>query len=149
MQYECGAQPPAVTVRIGNRKCECLIPFMWCDRGTARGSIAEWFFCSMEWFVPLPRGLCSGKWPWSAFAPFFYYVGLIWTANKVSKMLATMMRDDYEKLNSSCNYCTRLWLAPHVETPLFYEIVHPKLVLSFGSSSPPLPPRPTHPPPVG
>ena len=43
------------------RKYECLIPFMRCGSGTACGSVAENFFFTMEWFVPLSQGLHSGK----------------------------------------------------------------------------------------
>ena len=57
--------------------------------------------------MPLPQGLRTRKWAWSAFLPFKKkthknYVGLLSTATEVSKMLATVMEDGYKKLNSSC-----------------------------------------------
>ena len=67
--------------KLEHRKYKCLIPFMHCGRRTVICSIADFFFCSVERFVPLLCGLRSGKWVWFAFLPKkFSYVGLISTA---------------------------------------------------------------------
>ena len=49
-----------------HRKYECLIPFKRCGSGKACSGIAD-FPRTMEQFAPLPQGLHSGKWAWSAF----------------------------------------------------------------------------------
>ena len=47
----------------------------------------------------LPQGLHNRKCVWSAFPHFFFffYVGLLSIAVEISKMLATVMKDSYEK----------------------------------------------------
>ena len=86
----------------------CLILFMWRGSRTKCGSIANFFpapwsgscRCCMASTMESGRGLHSRQ--------FLSYIRLVSTATKVSKTPATMMKDDYEILNSSCNSCMRL-----------------------------------------
>ena len=77
---------------------------MGCRSGTACG-VADFVSRTMEPVVLLPQGLRSGKWAWSEFPTIFFsssgYVELLTTATEVSQMPATVMKDNYEKLNSS------------------------------------------------
>ena len=53
-----------------HRKYECLIPL--CSAVVEQYAAAlQMFSHTMEWFVPLPQGLCSRNWVWSAFLPIF------------------------------------------------------------------------------
>ena len=69
MWYGCGAE--AVMAKIANIE-NMNVWFHSC------GEVLQWhtaalqnLFRAMEWFEPLPYGLQSGKWAWSAFPSFF------------------------------------------------------------------------------
>ena len=85
---------------------------MQCSSGTACGGIADFFLRHgaihaattgpLKWkvgVVCIPANFCCSC----------CYLGLLSTATEFSKMPATVMRNNYEKLVSSC---VRLWKAP-------------------------------------
>ena len=84
-------------------------------------ALAERHAAALALWIPLPRSWSDGAISTAAAKPpqgkvgvvcipaiFFTNVGLVSTATKVFKIPATVMKDDYETLNSSCSSCMRL-----------------------------------------
>ena len=92
-------------------KYECLIPLMGCGSGMACSCIVE---CLPHHGVIHAEAAQPPQWKMgvvcipaksSFVCSLFFcccYVGLLSTATEASKMTATIMKDNYEKLNSSC-----------------------------------------------
>ena len=118
VQFGCSVEAVAVMAKLASIQ-NMNVWFHWWGVVAEWHAAALWNVChTMEWFMLKLHSLHNGKWVWSAFLPnlpsfvhyffFFCYVGLLSTATEASKMTATIMKDNYEKLNSSC---MRLWKA--------------------------------------
>ena len=112
IQYRCDVEAAAGTSKIANIE-DTNVWFHSYGAVVEQDATALQIFSTLELFMLLPHCLNDGKLAWSAFPPFCLFLLLHWTllstAAKVSKMPATVMKDNYIKLNSSC---MRLWLAP-------------------------------------
>ena len=90
--------------------------------------------------MPLPQGLRRGKWAWSAFPPIFL-LNFLDSCQQLPKFLRAGNRDEGQLRKIELELYEVV--IDTVFRPLFYGIVQPKALLSFGSFSQfPFPPPP-------
>ena len=116
-----------------HRKYKCLIPFMRCSSTTARGSVAEFFsapwsnscHCCRAFAVESGRGLHSCQ---------FLLLLLHWTLINSYRSFQDAGSYDELQLRKTELKLYEVVIGT-VFRPLFYSIVQPKTLLSFGSCS--------------
>ena len=116
-----------------HRKYECQNLFMRGSSGTACAAL-QFFFSPAPWSESCRCRKASAAENGVVCLPANFFFFNFWTLINSYRSFqepATVMKDNYEKLNSCC---MRLWYIGTANRPLFYGIVQPKTLLSCGSS---------------